>query len=120
MRSSSTKLSTQEAFSNEKLVDEKHYRGMIGSLLYLTKSRSNIIYATCLCARFQSCPEESHLNAIKRIFKYLGGTLHLGLWYPKSSSFDLISYSDVDFTSSLLDRKSTFRTCQFLSNCLVS
>ena len=84
---------------------------MIRSLLYLTTSKPNIMFATCLCARFQSCPRESHLNTIKRIFKYLSGSLHLGLWYPKSSSFDLISYSDVDFAGSLLDRKRTFKTC---------
>ena len=87
---------------------------MIGSLLYLTTSRPDIMFATCLCARFQSSPRESHLNAINIIFKYLSGSLYLGLWYPRNSSFDLISYSDADFTSSLLDRKSTFKTCQFL------
>ena len=93
---------------------------MIGSLLYLTTSRPDIIFATCLCARFQSSPKESLFNAIKRIFKYLSGSLHLGLWYPRNSSFDLISYSDADFVGSLLDRKSTSGTCQFLGQCLVS
>ena len=78
---------------------------MIGSLLYLTASRPDIMFATCLCARFQSSPRESHLNAIKRIFKYLSGSLHLGLLYPRNSSFDLISYSNADFIGSLLDRK---------------
>ena len=60
------------------------------------------------------------MNAIKRIFKYLSGSLHLGLWYPWSSSFDLISYSDADFAGSLLDRKSTSETYQSLRQCLVS
>ena len=83
---------------------------MIGSLLYLTVSRLDIMFATCLCARFQSSPREFHLNAIKRIFKYLSGSLQLGLWYPKNSSFDLMSYSDTDFAGSLLDRKSTSGT----------
>ena len=87
---------------------------MIGSLLYLTTSRPDIMFATCLWAHFQSNPRESHLNAIKRIFKYLSGILYLGLWYPRSSSFDLISYSDADFFGSLLDRKNTSRTCQVL------
>ena len=105
---------------NGKPVDEKHFRGMIGSLLYLTTSRLDIMFATSLCARFQSSPRESHLNIIKRIFKYLSGSLHLGLWYLRNSSFDLISYSDVDFVGSLLDRKSTSKTCQFLGQCLVS
>ena len=109
--STTTKLNKDE---NSKSVDEKWFRGMIGSLLYLIASRPDIMFATCLCAIFQSSPRESHLNAIKIFFKYLSGSLHLGLWYPRSSSFDLISYSDADFTSSLLDRKSTSRTCQFL------
>ena len=93
---------------------------MIGSLLYLTTSRPDIMFAICLCAHFQFSPRESHLNAIKRICKYLSGSLHLGLWYPRNSSFDLISYSDANFAGSLLDRKSTFRTCQVLGQCLVS
>ena len=92
---------------------------MIISLLYLIASRPNIMFTTCLCARFQSSPKESHLNTIKRIFKYLSGSLHLGLWYPRNSSFDLISYYDADFASSLLDRKSTSRTCQVLGQYLV-
>ena len=111
LMSTTTKLNKDE---NGKPVDEKRFSGMIGSLLYLTASRPDIMFATCLCARFQSSPRESHLNVIKRIFKYLSGTLHLGLWYPWSSSFDLISYSDADFTDSLLDRKRTSKTCQFL------
>ena len=115
--STTIKLNKDE---NGKPVDEKRFRGMIRSLLYLIASRLDIMFATCLCARFQSSPRESHLNAIKRIFKYLSGSLHLVLWYPKSSSFSLISYSDANFIGSLLDRKSTFETCQFLGNCLVS
>ena len=75
--SSTTKLNKDE---NGKPVDEKHFRSTIGSLLYLTASRLDIMFAICLCARFQSSPRESHLNAIKRIFKYLNGSLHLGLW----------------------------------------
>ena len=115
--STTTKLNKDE---NDKPVDKKCFRGMIGSLLYLITSRPDIMFATCLCARFQSSPRESYLNAIKRIFKYLSGSLHLGLWYPRNSSFDLISYSDADFAGSLLDRKSTSETYQFLGQCLVS
>ena len=109
--STTTKLNKDE---NGKPVDEKRFRGMIGSLLYLTASRPDIMFATCLCAHFQSSPRESHLNVIKRIFKFLSGSLHLGLWYPRTSSFDLISYYDANFTGSLLDRKSTSGTCQVL------
>ena len=86
--STTTKLNKDE---NGQPVDEKWFRGMIGFLLYLTASRPDIMFATCLCARFQSSPREYRLNSIKRIFKYLSESLHLGLWYPRSSSFNLIS-----------------------------
>ena len=117
-KSNKTSMSTITKLNKDEIgkpIDEKRFRGMIGSFLYLTTSRPDIMFATCLCARFQSSPRESHLNAIKRIFKYLSGSLHLGHWYPKSSSFDLISYSDADFAGSLLDRKSIFGTFQFLA-----
>ncbi|KAL3524965.1 hypothetical protein ACH5RR_013337 [Cinchona calisaya] len=113
----STKLTKDEEGNS---VDEKYYKGMIGSLLYLTASRPNIMFAVCLCARFQSCPKESHLIAVKRIFRYLKGSMDFGLWYPKSSTFDLISYSDADFAGCQIDRKSTSGMCYFLRNCLVS
>ena len=82
VKSSKTLMSTTTKLNkdkNDKPADEKRFRGMIGSFLYLTASRPDIMFATCLCARFQSSPKESHLNAIKRIFKYLSGSLHLGL-----------------------------------------
>jgi hypothetical protein len=66
---------------NRKIISEKEYRGMIGSLLYLTASRPDIVFAVRLCARFQTFPRESHLIAVKRIFRYLVGTTDLGLWY---------------------------------------
>ena len=96
------------------------YRGMIGSLLYLTASRPDIMYATCLCARFQADPREPHLVAVKRIFRYLKGSQNLGLWYPRESDFKLIGYSDADFAGCKIDRKSTTGTCQFLGGRLVS
>ena len=101
-------------------VDITKYRGMIGSLLYLTASRPDIMYSVCLCARFQSQPKESHLNAVKRIFKYLKGTSDLGIFYPSSSSFDLIGFSDADYAGSQVDRKSTSGACEFLGDCLVA
>ncbi|KAL8121885.1 hypothetical protein AgCh_018575 [Apium graveolens] len=104
----------------EKSVDITSYRGMVGSLLYLTASRPDIIFATCLCARFQADPRESHLVAIKRIFRYLKGTPNLGIWYPRESGFDLIGYSDADYAGCKIDRKRTTGTCQFLGNKLVS
>ena len=92
--SPSCKLDKNEGGKN---IDLKFYRDMIGSLLYLTASRSNIMFSVYLCARFQSNPKESHLNVVKRIFRYLNDTQTLGLWYSKDSSIDLIGYSDVDF-----------------------
>ena len=101
-------------------VDQKLYRGMIGSLLYLTASRPDIQYSVGVCARFQSCPKESHLIVVKRIFRYLSETEKLGLWYPKGQDFSLHAYSDADYAGCMLDRKSTSGTCQFLAGCLIS
>jgi hypothetical protein len=115
--STSTKLDKDEC---GKTVDIKMYRGMIGSLLYLTASRPDIMFSVCLCARFQACPKESHLLAVKRIFRYLNGTRELGLWYPKCDEFKLIGYCDADFAGCKVDRKSTSGTCCFLGHSLVS
>ena len=93
---------------------------MIGSLLYLTASQSDIMYATCLCARFQAQPREPRLIAVKRIFRYLKGNPDLRLWYPRESDFKLIGYSDADFAGCKVDRKSTSGGCQFLGDRLVS
>ncbi|KAJ9536269.1 hypothetical protein OSB04_un000541 [Centaurea solstitialis] len=101
-------------------VDVHHYRSMIGSLMYLTASRPDIMFAVCVCARFQVRPKESHLHAVKRIFKYLKGQPRLGLWYPNDSSFDLVAYTDSDYGGANLDRKSTSGGCQFLGGRLVS
>jgi len=97
-----------------KPVNEKIYRGMIGSLLYLTASRPDIMFSACLCARFQSSPKESHLTVVKRIFRYLTGMKNFGLWYLKGRDFLLIGYSDADYAGYKVDRKSTSGTCQFL------
>ena len=76
-----------------KAVDQKVYRSMIGSLLYLRASKPDIMLSVGMCARFQSAPKESHLVAVKRILRYLVLTPTLGLWYPKGSTFELICYS---------------------------
>ncbi|MBE2321147.1 hypothetical protein DVA67_034775, partial [Solirubrobacter sp. CPCC 204708] len=115
--STSTKLDNDE---HGKKVDQKLYRGMIGSLLYLTASRPDIMFSVCLCARYQANPMESHLLAVKRIFKYLIGTYDLGLFYPKHVPFIIVSYSDADFAGCKTDRKSTSGTCHFLGHALVS
>ncbi len=115
--SSSCKLDKDES---GKSVDQKMYRSMIGSLLYLTASRPDIMFSVCMCARYQSNPKESHLIAVKRIFKYLIGTKNIGLWYSKESSINLIGYTDSDFAGCKLDRKSTSGSCQFLEKNLIS
>jgi hypothetical protein len=103
-----------------KFVDQKAYRSMIGSLLYLCASRPDIMLSVCICARFQSDPKECHLVAVKRILRYLVHMLYIGLWYTKGSTFDLIGYSDSDYAGCKVDRKSTSGTCQFLGRSLVS
>ena len=103
-----------------KSVDQKAYRSMIGSLLYLCASRPDIMLSVCMCARFQSDPKECHLVAVKRILRYLVATPCFGIWYPKGSTFDLIGYSDSDYAGCKVDRKSTSGTCQFLGRSLVS
>ena len=102
---------TLDADLEGKLIDVKQFRGMIGSLLYLTSSRPNIQFSVCLCARFQVSPRESHLTAVKRIFRYLARTQDIGLWYPANCSLELIAYTDADYAGSRLDRKSTSGYC---------
>jgi hypothetical protein len=100
-------------------VDQKEYRSMIGSLLYLTASRPDIQFL-CLCARFQASSRTSHRQAVKWTFRYLRYTPELGLWYLVSSSLSLLGFSDADFAGCRVDRKSTSGTCQFLGSSLVS
>ncbi|XP_073220910.1 secreted RxLR effector protein 161-like [Cicer arietinum] len=93
---------------------------MIGSLLYLTASRPEIVFTVGLCARFQSALKESHLTAVKRIFRYLVGTTDIGLLYRKCSHFDLIAYCDVDYAGDKIERKITSGACLFLGEALIS
>ncbi|GJV22181.1 putative ribonuclease H-like domain-containing protein [Tanacetum coccineum] len=94
-------------------VDVHLYRSMIGSLMYLTASRPDIMFAVCACARFQVTPKTSHLLAVKRIFRYLKGKPTLGLWYSRDSPFELVAYIDSNYAGATLDRKSTTGGCQF-------
>jgi len=103
-----------------KSIDITQYRGMIGSLLYLSASRPHIMFSMCMCARFQSNPKQSHLSAVKRIERYLLSTMNISLWYPKNSTCNLIGYSDSDFAGSKTDRKGTSGTCHFIGSALVS
>ena len=87
--------------------NETIYRGMIGSLMYLMTSSPNILFATSLCTIFQSNPRECHMTMVKSIFRYLKGTNNLCLYYPKFAHFDVLGYTDADYTRFLVYRKST-------------
>nr|GEU89953.1 retrovirus-related Pol polyprotein from transposon TNT 1-94 [Tanacetum cinerariifolium] len=122
-KSASTPIDTEKPLLKDpdsEDVDVHTYRSMIGSLMYLTSSRPDIILAVCACVRFQVTPKASHLHAVKRIFRYLKGKPHLGLWYPKDSPFDLVAYSDSDYVGASLDRKFITKGCQFLGCRLTS
>ncbi|GJY88088.1 putative ribonuclease H-like domain-containing protein [Tanacetum coccineum] len=123
VKTTSTPMETQKPLLKDKdgeEVDVYMYRLMIGSLMYLTPSRSDIMFAVYACARYQVNPKVSHLHAVKRIFRYLKGQPRLGLWYPKDSPFDLVAYTDSDYAGASLDRKSTTGGCQFLGCRLIS
>ena len=93
---------------------------MIGSLLYVTSYRLDVKQAIGMVARFQVAPKESHVQAVKRIFKYLKGTIDLGLWYPRNKTFSLKSYSYANWVGYVDDRKSTSGGAFFLGESLVS
>ena len=93
---------------------------MIGSLLYLTASRSDISFSVGACARYQANPKESHLTCVKRIIRYVNGTLDFGLWYPYDTSLIVARYSDSDWAGNIEDRKSTSSACFYIGDCLVA
>ncbi|GJZ37856.1 retrovirus-related pol polyprotein from transposon TNT 1-94 [Tanacetum coccineum] len=101
-------------------VDATLYRGMIGSLMYLTSSRPDLIYEVCLCARYQAKPPEKHLNMVKWIFRYLKETINMGLWYLKDTRMSMIAYEDADHAGCQDTRRSTSGSAQFLGDKLVS
>ncbi|GKF29136.1 putative ribonuclease H-like domain-containing protein, partial [Tanacetum coccineum] len=109
VKEASTPIETNKALNKDeeaKDVDVHLYRSMIGSLMYLTASMPDIMFAVCACARFQVTPKTSHLHVVKRIFRYLKGQPKLGLWYPRDSPFNLEAFSDSDYAGASLDRKS--------------
>ncbi|GJY38681.1 hypothetical protein Tco_0425045 [Tanacetum coccineum] len=95
-------------------VDQTDYHSKIGSLMYLTSIRPDIVQAVCYCARYQARPTKKHLKEVKRIFRYLRGTIHMRLWYPKGSGFELTAFLDADHAGCIDTRKSTSRGIQFL------
>ncbi|GKE07875.1 putative ribonuclease H-like domain-containing protein, partial [Tanacetum coccineum] len=121
-KTASTPIDTQKLLVKDEEaagVDVHHYRSMIGSLMYLTASRPDIMFAVCACSRFQVTQKTSHLHAVKRIFRYLKGQTKLSLWYPRVSSFDLEAYSNSDYAGANLDRKSTIGEAEYVAaaNC---
>ncbi|GKD50355.1 putative ribonuclease H-like domain-containing protein, partial [Tanacetum coccineum] len=123
VKTASTPMETSKPLmkdENAEDVDVHLYRSIIGSLMYLTSSRPDIMFVVCACARFQVTPKVLHLHAVKRIFRYLKGQPKLGLWYSKDSPFDLEAYTDSDYAGASLDRKSTTGGCQFLGSRLIS
>nr|GEV83112.1 uncharacterized mitochondrial protein AtMg00810-like [Tanacetum cinerariifolium] len=96
-------------------VDQTKYHSMVGALMYLTASRPDIMHATCYCARYQAKPTEKHLTSVKRIFRYLKDTIHMGVWYLKDTGFELTAFSDSDHAGCLDSRKSTSSGIEFLS-----
>ncbi|GJY50452.1 putative ribonuclease H-like domain-containing protein [Tanacetum coccineum] len=119
VKTASTPMETQKPLLKDEdgeEVDVHMYRSMIGSSMYLTSSRHNIMFVVCACARYQVNPKVSHLHVLKRIFRYLKGQLELGLWYPKDSPFDLVAYTDSDYARASLDRKSTTRVLLVILN----
>nr|GFC03743.1 uncharacterized mitochondrial protein AtMg00810-like [Tanacetum cinerariifolium] len=101
-------------------VDATKYRSMIAALMYLTSSRPDIVHATCLCARYQAKPTKKYLKEVKRIFRYLRGTVNMGLWYTKDSGFEQTGFSDADYGGCKDTFKSTSGGAQFLGEKLVS
>ncbi|GJT82042.1 hypothetical protein Tco_1056384 [Tanacetum coccineum] len=105
---------------DEESIDDTKYHGMIGSLLHLMDILSDIMFSVCLCARFQEDPKISHMEVVKMIFRYIKGTIHLGLWYPKGMGVETIVYADSDHARDYVDRKSTSGVCTFMGCCLTS
>lgn len=101
-------------------VCQKLYRGIIGSLLYLTTYRPNILFSVCMCARFQLDPRETHLTIVKIIFRYMKGTTNLGLLYKKSLDYKLVGFCDADYVRDIIGRKSTSGNYQFIGENLIS
>ncbi|GKA80701.1 uncharacterized mitochondrial protein-like protein, partial [Tanacetum coccineum] len=123
LRIASTPVETNKALTKDEDgedVDVHLYRSMIGSLMYLTSSRPDIMFLVCACSRFQVQPKVSHLNAVKRIFRYLKGQPKLDLWYPKDSPLISEAFSDSDYAGASLDRKSITGDCKFLGSRLIS
>ncbi|GJU58273.1 hypothetical protein Tco_1236039 [Tanacetum coccineum] len=101
-------------------VDPTRFRGMVGSLMYLTTSRLDLVFVVCMCVRYQAKPTEKHLTAVKRVFRYLKGTIDIGLWYPKDTDFNLTAFTDADHAGCQDSRRGTSGSAQFLGEKLLA
>ncbi|GJS62784.1 retrovirus-related pol polyprotein from transposon TNT 1-94 [Tanacetum coccineum] len=102
------------------LEDSKPMKTPHVPLEYNSRKMKKVGLRVCLCARFQEAPKTSHLEAVKRIFRYIKGTTHLGLWYPKGTGIETIVYADSDHAGDYVDRKSTSGIYTFVGCCLTS
>ncbi|GJZ43465.1 hypothetical protein Tco_0590720 [Tanacetum coccineum] len=102
-----------------KAIDPTRYRGMIGTLMYLTSSRLDLVFAVCMCARYQAKPTKKHLHTVKRMIQYLRGTINMGLWYSKDSCITLTAFVDADHTGCQDTIKSTSGSMQLLGDRLI-
>ncbi|GJR69146.1 retrovirus-related pol polyprotein from transposon TNT 1-94 [Tanacetum coccineum] len=100
-------------------VDQTQYRSMIGSMMYLTASRPDLVFDVCMCARYQFKPTKKHLEVVKQVFQYLQGTINMGLWYPKDIAMALTAYADADHAGCQDTRRSTSGSAQFLGDKLM-
>ncbi|GJR50226.1 hypothetical protein Tco_1400747, partial [Tanacetum coccineum] len=116
----STRRSKLDEDLNGTPIDPTRYRGMVGSLMYLTISHPDLVFVVCMCARYQAKPTEKHLTTVKQVFRYLKGTINMGLWYPKDTGFNLTAFADADHAGCQDLRKSTSCSAQFLGEKLVS
>ena len=112
-----TKLSKDTFGKN---IEQKFYRSMIGSLLYLIAICPNISFSVGVCARYQTNPKKSHLMSIRRIIRYINGTFDYGLWYPYDSSLKIVGYFNIDKARNVEDRRSRFGACFFIGDCLMA
>ncbi|GKB54868.1 hypothetical protein Tco_0905621 [Tanacetum coccineum] len=103
-----------------KVVDPTRYRGMISTLMYLTSSRPDLVFDVRMCARYQEKPTERNLHAVKIIFRYLRGTINMGLWYSKDSCTTLTAFADADHGGCQDTKRITSGSMQLLGDKLVS
>nr|GEX60409.1 retrotransposon-related protein [Tanacetum cinerariifolium] len=101
-------------------VNQTYFCSMVGSLMYLTTSRPDLVFVVCMCARYQASPTKKHLEALKRVFWYLKGTINWGLWYPKDTVMALTAYTDTDHAGCQVTRRSTSESTQFLGDKLTT